>query len=264
MSTVLVNGIKLYYEEHGTGAPILLIHGTSSSALVWGDAVKEVAKRGRCIVYDRRGCFRSERPVPYDTTDVTEHADDAAALLDSLDAAPAIVIGRSYGGETALDLAWRYPNKVRALALLEPAILTLDPEAMAWAEPLKTEVLATEETDVSSVGRVFIRGVLGEGAWESFPLELQEMFTHNSPAIVAEMRGRWLDLSPEDLAAIEQPTLVVLAADSPEAFRRVDELVADIIPNSEAVLVEGGQFINPAHPVVLEFLDRLLEPDADR
>lgn len=163
MPTVLVNGIKLYYEEHGTGPPILLIHGTSSSALVWGDAVKEVAKRGRCIAYDRRGCFRSERPVPYDTTDVTEHADDAAALLDALDAAPAIVIGRSYGGETALDLAWRYPNKVRALALLEPAILTLDPEAMAWAEPLKTEVLAAAETDLSSVGRIFIRGVLGEG-----------------------------------------------------------------------------------------------------
>lgn len=90
------------------------------------------------------------------------------------------------------------------------------------------------------------------------------MFTHNSPAIVAEMKGRWLDLSPEDLAAIEQPTLLVSAADSPEAFRRVDKLVADAIPHSEAVFVEGGHFISPAHSVVLEFLDRLLEPDSDR
>jgi pimeloyl-ACP methyl ester carboxylesterase len=69
-------------------------------------------------VYDRRGSFRSGRPEPY-VTSVHEHADDAAALIDALAAAPAIVIGRSYGGEIAVDLALRYPDRVRALALLE-------------------------------------------------------------------------------------------------------------------------------------------------
>jgi pimeloyl-ACP methyl ester carboxylesterase len=47
---------------------------------------------------------------------VAEHADDAAGLLDALDAAPAVVIGRSYGGEVAIDLGLRYPDKVAALA----------------------------------------------------------------------------------------------------------------------------------------------------
>jgi esterase len=70
------------------------------------------------VVYDRRGSFRSGRPEPY-VTSVHEHADDAAALIDALAAAPAIVIGRSYGGEIAVDLALRYPDRVRALALLE-------------------------------------------------------------------------------------------------------------------------------------------------
>ncbi len=50
MPTIEANGIDLYYEKHGTGTPIFIIHGTSSSALVWGDASKELAKRGRCIV----------------------------------------------------------------------------------------------------------------------------------------------------------------------------------------------------------------------
>jgi esterase len=59
MSTKNVNRIELYYEEHGEGDPILCIHGTSSSALVWEDDAKEISKRGRCIVYDRRGSFRS-------------------------------------------------------------------------------------------------------------------------------------------------------------------------------------------------------------
>src|SRR5436309_15118800 len=83
MPEVRVNGVRLYYEEHGSGDPILLIHGTSSSALIWGDAVDAAARLGRVIVYDRRGCTRSERPSPYDITSVPLHADDAAALLEA-------------------------------------------------------------------------------------------------------------------------------------------------------------------------------------
>ena len=114
MAEIEVNGVTLYYEEHGAGASIVCIHGTGSSGAMWGDAAVELARHGRTIVYDRRGCSRSERPEPY-ATNVSQHADDAAALIDALAAAPAIVLGRSYGGETAIDLALRYPDRVRAL-----------------------------------------------------------------------------------------------------------------------------------------------------
>lgn len=67
-------------------------------------------RRGRVIVYDRRGCTRSKRPDPYDTTTGGQHADDAAGLLEALDAVPAVVIVRSYGGEVAVDLVQRYPG----------------------------------------------------------------------------------------------------------------------------------------------------------
>ena len=102
-----MNGIRLYYEEHGEGAAVACIHGGGCSALTWADAVKELARLGRVIAYDRRGCTRSERPKPYERTSVSEQADDAAGLLDALAAAPAVVIGRSYGGAVAIDLALR-------------------------------------------------------------------------------------------------------------------------------------------------------------
>ena len=117
MSKIRVNGASLYYEEHGAGEPIVCVHGTGSSAAVWGDAVEVLATRGRTIVYDRRGSSRSERPEPY-VTNVHEQADDAAALIDALAASKAIVIGRSYGADIVVDLALRYPDRVRALALL--------------------------------------------------------------------------------------------------------------------------------------------------
>jgi pimeloyl-ACP methyl ester carboxylesterase len=264
MPEVRVNGIYLYYEQHGEGTPLLCIHGTSSSALVWGDAVKELAGHGRCIVYDRRGSFRSQRPEPYETSDVSDHVDDAAALLDALSATPAVVIGRSYGGEIALDLARRYPTKVTALALLEPAMLSLDSEAMAWAQSVVDKALEAGARDVSSVAEVFLRDVVGSEVWESFPTELKEMFIGNGPAILAELRGRSLDLTAQELAEINQPTLVVSATDSPEAFRRVDGVLAEGLPNSETFLIEGGHFINPAHPAVLKFVDRVAARTASR
>ena len=154
---VRANGVSLYYEEHGTGAPILCIHGTSASAAVWADAAAELANRGRTIIYDRRGCFRSERPEPY-ATNVHEQADDAAALIDALAAAPAVVVGRSYGGETAIDLALRYPDRVRALVLLEASLLSLSDAAVRWAESVKQEVFADADVDMSRVAETFCGG----------------------------------------------------------------------------------------------------------
>ena len=189
MPLARVNGVSLYYEEHGDGEPIVCIHGTSSAGavVVWSGAAEELARRGRTIVYDRRGCFRSERPEPY-VTNVHEHADDAAGLIDALGAAPAIVIGRSYGGETAIDLALRYPDRVRSLVLLEAALLSASEEGRRLEAEIQERVNAAAEADMDSVAETFLRIVAGDATWEGFPRPAKEMLTANGPAIVAELR----------------------------------------------------------------------------
>jgi hypothetical protein len=106
--------------------------------------------------------------------------------------------------------------------------------------------------------------VVGDEGWESFPSELKEMFIGNGPAILAELRGRRLDLTPQELAEIEHPTLVVSAKGSPEAFRLVDGVLADALPHCETVLVEGDHLISPADPAVLDFVDRILAVGASK
>jgi pimeloyl-ACP methyl ester carboxylesterase len=69
MPDIQLPEIRLYFEVHGAGAPIVCIQGTSSSAMVWGAAVDELVRLGR-VVCDRRGCTRSERPEPYLVTSV--------------------------------------------------------------------------------------------------------------------------------------------------------------------------------------------------
>jgi pimeloyl-ACP methyl ester carboxylesterase len=124
---------------------------------------------GRVIAYDRRGCTRSERPETYECTTVAEQADDAAALLDALVDAPAVVIGRSYGGAVAVDLALRYPDHVRALVLLEGDALGLSPAGLEWTRAIRDrlrEVAASEGVD--AVYETLIGEVLGDGAWTRF------------------------------------------------------------------------------------------------
>ena len=255
--TIRVNGVSLYYEEHGAGEPILCIHGTGSSAALWVDAAAELASHGRTIVYDRRGCSRSERPEPY-VTNVQQHTDDAAALIDALAAAPAIVIGRSHGGDIAVDLALRYPDRVRALALLEGGGFSLSEAFMRWDAELAEQAVAAAAVDVSTVAETVFRIILGDAGWEGLPMPVKQLFAANGPAIVAEFRGGPLDVSAEQLGSIDRPTLLVAGEDSPPAFADVTNLVAAAMPRAKVEWVAGGHLINPAHPAVLAFVDEVL------
>jgi esterase len=263
MATQVVDGVRLYHEEHGAGAPIALIHGCGGSALGFADAVEMLAGLGRVIAHDRRGCARSERPEPYQRTSVAEHADDAAALLDALAATPAIVIGRSYGGTVASDLALRYPDRVRALVLLEPdAPRELAPAAAEWVDALGDRLRTiAARFGVEAVGEALITEVAGENAWRSFPDEWRRVIAENGPAILAELAGEWwLQADAAALATIEQPVLLVAAADSPPEFHQPIEALAAALPNAQTVLVDGGHIIDPAAPEVLAFIAEVLAP----
>lgn len=258
MAEVRVNGVRLYYEEHGGGDPIMCLHGSGSSASLWADAAAELARRGRTIVYDRRGFGRSERPEPY-ATDVHEQADDAAALIDALAAAPAIVIARSYGGAIAVDLALRYTNRVRALALLEGDVPSLSEEATRWLADLAERVEVVAKADVAAVGRTVLDAVLGRDAWDSLPEPVRRLFTENGPAIVAELRGGFPEVTTEQLATLDRATLLVVSQESAQpGYPEVASRMAAAMPAASVVQVEGGHLIDPAHPAVLRFVDEVL------
>lgn len=255
------NGVRLYYEERGSGAPILCIHGAGSSAAVWSDAAARLARLGRAISYDRRGCSRSERPEPYERTSVSEHADDAAALLDALAAAPAVVIGRSYGGTVAIDLALRYPDRVRAFVVLEgDAPRELAPATARWLDAVAERLGAVAaRAGVEAVPEALLDEVLGEGAWGSLPEELRRILAENGPAILAEVSGEWwLDADAAALATVRQPALLVAAADSRPELRDPTTALANVLPNSRTAIVDGGHLIDPAAPEVLAFVREAL------
>jgi esterase len=249
-----VNGVTLYYEESGFGDAILGVHGAGSSAVFWQSAAAQLANRGRTIIYDRRGHSRSERPEPY-TADVHRNADDAAALIEALGAAPAVVIARSYGGAVAVDLALRYPDRVRALALLEGDVPSVsETAAREWAE-LEERLTAAAREDMDTVAEVLMRHVLGDAGWRRLPRSVREILSANGPALVAELAGGYPDVTEEQLATIDKPTLFVGAEDSAFDYRETAEVIGRAVPGALVEWVEGGHAIDPAHAVVLAFLD---------
>ncbi|MDE3112991.1 MAG: alpha/beta fold hydrolase [Chloroflexota bacterium] len=116
MPTVMANGVDLYYEEHGSGPPLLLIPPTAWPGSVWDiELVPRLRGRFRTIAYDQRGIGRSSIvDAPYTTALL---AQDALALLHALDAAPAHVFGFSTGGQVAQVMALDEPAAVRSMVL---------------------------------------------------------------------------------------------------------------------------------------------------
>ena len=109
----MVNGIDLYYETHGTGRPLILLHGGLGSGEMFGPVLPQLTQRHQVIAVDLQGHGRTadiDRPI-----DVRLMADDIAALIDHLGLEKPDVVGYSLGGGVALQTAAKYPAKVRRL-----------------------------------------------------------------------------------------------------------------------------------------------------
>src|SRR3954470_2981688 len=115
MPSVLFNELELYYEETGSGPPLLLIAGLSGNTLGWSMLQPVLAEHFRVIAFDNRGAGRSSAPPgPYTTAQM---AQDAVALLDYFDIDRAHIIGQSMGGMIAQELALAHPERVDRLVL---------------------------------------------------------------------------------------------------------------------------------------------------
>ena len=111
-----VNGINLYFETHGSGRPLILLHGGLGSGEMFGPVLPQLAEHHKVVAVDLQGHGRTadiDRPI-----DVRLMADDIAGLIDHLGLEKPDVVGYSLGGGVALHTTARYPGKVRRLVMV--------------------------------------------------------------------------------------------------------------------------------------------------
>ena len=109
------DGVELFYEEAGSGTPIVFVHEYAGDARSWEPQLRFFARRYRCIAFNARGYPPSQVPTDPAKYSQDRATDDIAAIIKSLNLAPAHVVGLSMGAFAALHLGLRHPHLARSL-----------------------------------------------------------------------------------------------------------------------------------------------------
>lgn len=247
MPNIQVNRTELYYELHGPeDADVLVLsNGVLMSTASWGFQTPVLAKHHRVLLYDCRGMWKSAHPKGPYTMEL--HADDLAALLDTLKIQTAHLSGISYGAEVSMAFAIKYPQRVRTLFLASAASES-DPVLRGFIGTWSAAARARDPQRLFDV---------------SYMLNFSDAYiAANLPAIDAAA-GRYaqldmnavlelldcfdrLDLTKE-LHNITARTLVLVGENDILKPRKYSERIAREIPGADLVVVPGA-----GHAVCLE------------
>jgi pimeloyl-ACP methyl ester carboxylesterase len=226
---VVANGAKLYYERRGAGPSLLFIAGSTGDAGNFTRAAELLADEFTAVTYDRRGNSRSGRPAGWTTTSVSEQADDAAGIIESLGLAPAVVFGASAGGPIALDLMLRHPRLVRAGVLQEPSIFSILPDPLVALAPRRALVQdALKTSGPRGAIEALMRYLNDDRVLAVIPPDVLERMLGNAETILTvESPGfaAWKPTS-EDLAGLRAPVALMIARETLPVYRQVVDWLA--------------------------------------
>jgi pimeloyl-ACP methyl ester carboxylesterase len=119
MPHATINGVELFYDDHGSGDPLLIHHGYTGSHYSWDAVLPSLAKQHRVIRMDCRGAGDSGRPDNGHT--IEQYAADAVAMMEHLGIPRFTYIGHSMGGVIGYELGLSYPDRLDKLVLVTPA-----------------------------------------------------------------------------------------------------------------------------------------------
>lgn len=249
------DGVDIHYEAHGSGPTLLLTHGYSSTSAMWQGQIQALSKHHKLVLWDMRGHGQSD--YPEDPTAYSEALTvaDMAALLDKVGADTAIVGGLSLGGYMSLAFYRAYPQRVRALLIIDTGPgFKKDDARETWNKRAREtgdrfereglEVLKSASPERSSVSH---RDACG--------------LARAARGMLTQRDARVIELLPD----IKVPSLVVVGADDAPFLAASDYMAAKIPGARKAVIAAAGHAVNIDQPqafieAVLPFLAGL--PDA--
>ena len=237
----------MHVETTGSGTPLLIIHATGASTEWWGDVRSDLESDHQVTAYDRRGYGRTAgKPC----RDVRKHAADAAELID----APAIVVGHSSGGTTALQLTLDHPEKVAGLVVIEPAVHAVrssTPDFLRAAAKAKALQARGKTVAAAECFERWASGYShGGNAYDGLPEELRAIMRASARSVLAD-----LDLAPysaggehlrlDRLQGLRIPATLVLGSASRVWFHRMAHRLGLAWPALGLDVVEGASHYVP-------------------
>jgi pimeloyl-ACP methyl ester carboxylesterase len=264
--SVEVNGTSLAVLDHGSGPPIIFVHGGVSDLRSWTNQVPAFTSGYRTICYSRR-YHKPNAPIPNEAPDpIQTHVDDLAALIAQLGAEPAHIVGHSWGALISLILAMQRPAMCTSLTLIEapsvsihlqipPKPLTLlrlllsKPKLGLSIAKLGAGALAPAEKafrkgdDKAAISH-FGRGVLGPEAFEALSEErYQQVWDNRGTDRAQSLYQGFPDLRKARLSNVTMPVLLLSGASSPVVFRRLNEALASLLPDATHRVIPNASHI---------------------
>jgi len=255
-----IRDILTYYEEAGSGDPLVLITGLGGDLQAWAFQVPALSRHLRVITFDNRGAGRTSAPdKPYS---IAGMAEDVSALLDHLGIAKASVLGFAMGGYVAQELAAAHPDRVDRLILLATAasidgygrqvvrsMIDVRRSNMSREQVLRLHAHWLYSPELLNDGDRFERSLVNSLA-NPYPQQ-DHAFIRQAQAILA-----W---EGKAAPAIKAPTLVVAGADDILVPTRNGERLAAAVAGATLKVLPGGhlgviEYPNEHNEAFLEFL----------
>ena len=210
-------GVQTNYHDVGTGAPVLLIHGSGPGVSAWANwrlTIPDLAKQYRVIAPDMAGFGFSERQ-PDGVYNMDNWVAQAVGLLDALGIDKASVVGNSFGGALALALAIRHPERVHKLVLMGsvgvPFAITDGLDRVWGYEPSLQNMKSL--LDIFAYSRALVTDELAELRYQA---SIREGFQESFASMFPAPRQQWVDAmtsQAQDIRALPHHTLIVHGRD---------------------------------------------------
>lgn len=235
---------------------VVCLHASASSSAQWRPLMDRLAGRFRVLAVDLYGSGKSPR-WPDDRP--LSLADEVALLAPVLAAAGDRfhVVGHSYGGAVALEVALAEPGRIESLVLFEPVLFSVliaeDPTQSAAREITAVRddtVAALERGNPHASGARFVDYWMGDGTWAAMPEPRREALATAMGNVKPEWDAAFREPPPlSAFAALEVPVLCIAGSDSPASSRGVARLLTKTLPRVTAVEIEGVGHMGPVtHP----------------
>ena len=242
MAFAVNQGVKIYWDEVGEGAPLLLITGLGYPSCAWHRTRPVLSKKYRTIALDNRGVGLSDMPEgPYS---IALMASDAAAVLAAADVQSAHVFGISMGGMIAQELALQYPERVRSLIL---GCTAAGGSTAVRSEPEATQMLMARGKMTPEEGA---RAALPFTYHPATPqrlieedLEIRKPWFPHPEAYTAQLLGILGWESYSRLSRISSPTLVIHGESDQLVPAANGRLIAEKVPGAKLVILPNAGHI---------------------
>jgi pimeloyl-ACP methyl ester carboxylesterase len=265
MPLVENQGAKIYWDEQGQGAPILLIMGLGYASAMWHRIRPGLARHFRTIAFDNRGVGSSDVPPgPYS---IAAMASDAAAVLDAAGINRAHVFGVSMGGMIAQEFALQYPAKTHSLIL--GCTAAGGPTAVRAESKVVDVLLARNMTPEQAREAIlpYIYDVATPREKIDEDIAVRQRWLPTPAGYMAQLQAVLAFESYSRLDRITAPTLVIHGKSDALVPPANGELIASRIPAARLVLLDHASHLfltdqtEAAHEAILDFLSADISSD---